>query len=118
MPTSRKTRSRAPAVLVMPARSKSKARRRFNQLSARFASVVEAVAKLGVNLPGIVPVKSAESQAIVQLHAPVGHIESGQRDGVVFGEGLSESQIECGVGRADNFRDTATPGSPLVKPEP
>jgi hypothetical protein len=38
---------------------------------------VEAVTEFPVDLPRIVPVKSAEGEAVVELHAAVGHINSG-----------------------------------------
>jgi hypothetical protein len=42
-----------------------------------FCLVVEAVAELGVDLAGIIPVKSAEGQAVIQLHAAVCDVQGG-----------------------------------------
>jgi hypothetical protein len=36
--------------------------------------VVKSPAKLSVNLPGLVPVKSPKGQAVVQLHPKIGYI--------------------------------------------
>ncbi len=47
---------------------------RFHLLKHSQPLVVKSVAKLGVNLPGIVPVKAAERQTVIQLHPAVGHI--------------------------------------------
>ena len=38
---------------------------------------VKPVTKLGINLPGVVPVKSPKRQAVIQLDPPVGHIQRG-----------------------------------------
>src|SRR5580658_4953029 len=60
-------------------------------------SIVEAIAKLSVNLTRIIPVKSAESQTVVQLHAAVGHVQRSHRNSVFLSEGLAESNIERGM---------------------
>ena len=36
--------------------------------------VMEAVAKFPIDLSGLVPVESAEGEAVIQLHAAVGHV--------------------------------------------
>src|SRR5271166_1357570 len=58
---------------------------------------MEAIAKLGVDFAWIVPMKSAEGDAIVQFHAAVGDIEAVQRNRVSFAEVFAERQIETGV---------------------
>ena len=55
-------------------------------ISLPAASVVEAIAKLHINLPWVVPVKSAKRQAVIQLHAAVGDVQSIQGNGVFLGE--------------------------------
>src|SRR5580693_8909477 len=50
------------------------------------ASVVEAIAKLYIQLPGVVPVKPAKCEAVIELHAAVGHVQGIQGNGVFFGE--------------------------------
>ena len=58
---------------------------------------MEAVTQLDINLPWVIPMESAECQAVVQLHAAVCHVEGGYRDGVFFSETFPERNIERGV---------------------
>jgi len=60
-------------------------------------SVVEAVTKLDINLPRVIPVEAAEGQAIVHFHAMVGHIERGYGNRVFFKKTFSQRNINHGV---------------------
>ena len=58
---------------------------------------MKAVAEFDVDLSRIVPVEAAESQAIVELDAAVGHVKGIQRSGETLPEILSQREIEGGV---------------------
>ncbi len=62
-----------------------------------FSSVVETVVNLYIDLPWFVPVKSAERQTVIELHAAVRHVQRGHGNGVFLSEALAESKINRGV---------------------
>ena len=64
--------------------------------------IMETIAKLQINLPWIVPVESAKSQAVIQLHAFIADVQRRQRQGVLLGESLADRQVYRGVGRQIN----------------
>ena len=79
---------------------------------------MEAVTKFDIDFPRIIPVESAERQAIVQLHATVCHIERGQGNGIFFSEVFPERKIERCLPRQISPWDIAQLGVPLWNPEP
>src|SRR5689334_13866704 len=60
---------------------------------------MEPISNLRIDLSRIVPVETAECQAVVQLDAPVGNIKGGHGRGKPFAEILAQREIEGGVSR-------------------
>src|SRR5882757_5732224 len=61
--------------------------------------VVEPISQLHVDFPWIVPVETAESLAVVEIHAPVGHVQRIYRYGEMLAKVFAEREIERGVSR-------------------
>src|ERR1035438_5035168 len=55
---------------------------------------MEAIAKFDVNFPWIVPVESAEGNAVIEFYAPVGNVDGIQRSGKALAKIFSEGKIE------------------------
>ena len=73
-------------------------------------SVVEAIAEFDVDFARIVPVESAESEAVVVLDAAVGYVQRGERGGESLAEVFAQREIEGGVLRQIIARDRAGRG--------
>src|SRR5271163_1441099 len=62
-------------------------------------SILESVAKLPIDEPRVVPMESAEGQAVIQLHAAISYIHGVNGNGVVLGKGFANREIESSVSR-------------------
>src|SRR6202034_4914351 len=60
-------------------------------------SVVKAIAQFDINFARVVPVISAEGEAVVVLGAAVGDIQRSERCGETLAEILADCKIEGGV---------------------
>src|ERR1017187_8504339 len=58
---------------------------------------MEAIAKFYINLSRIVPVETAEGDAVVEFDAAVGEVDGVQRSGEALAEIFAERKIEGGV---------------------
>ena len=58
---------------------------------------MEPVAKFNVHFTGVIPVKSAKGEAIVEFDATVGYVQGVERSGNIFAEFFAQGEIECGV---------------------
>ena len=56
--------------------------------------IIKPVANLPVNLPWIIPVKTAERQTVVQLNAAVCYIDRVRRNRKFFSERFTDGKIE------------------------
>jgi hypothetical protein len=65
---------------------------------------VEAVAQFPVNLPGIVVMKAAEGDAVMDEQAAIGDVERIERSREVFAETLAERQINRPMARQIEVR--------------
>src|SRR5208283_5085464 len=64
----------------------------------RTQSVMESPAKFPINLPRLVPVKSAKGQTVIQLYAEICHVQRGYGNSISpLGETFSHSEINGGV---------------------
>ena len=61
--------------------------------------VVKAVAEFDVDFAGIVPMESAEGDAVVEFDAAVGDVQRVQRRGEAFAEIFAQRQIKRSVPR-------------------
>ena len=55
---------------------------------------MEPIAKLHRDFPRVVPMKTPEGLAIVEIHPAVGHVQGEQRYGKSLAEILTEGEIE------------------------
>src|SRR5271167_1245825 len=61
---------------------------------------MESPAKFPINLPRLVPVKSAKGQTVIQLYAEICHVQRGYGNSIFpLGETFSHSEINGGVAR-------------------
>ena len=58
---------------------------------------MESIAKLSINLSWRIPVETAKSLAIVEIHSTIGHIQGVQRCGESIAEILAQGKIESCV---------------------
>ena len=60
---------------------------------------MEAITKFNINLAGVVPVESAEGDAVVEFDAAVGDVDGVKRGGKALAKILAERKIEGGMPR-------------------
>ena len=58
---------------------------------------MKTIAKLSIYLPGIVKVKAAEGETVVEQNAPVGHVDRVDTQRCALAKTLADSQIKRGV---------------------
>src|SRR5271155_6128179 len=63
----------------------------------RRASVMEAIAELHVDFPRIIEVESAKGEAVIEQHAPIRDVQSGQGHGVFLVERFASRNVKRGV---------------------
>ena len=81
---------------------------------------MKSPAEFDVDLPRIVEVESSKGQAVVEQHAAIRHIQSGQRDPVfvVLAKTLPQGNVERGVLGQIVPRILRVRQSRCVNPEP
>src|SRR5580700_10684813 len=84
----------------------------FSIISDIDSSVMEAVAKFGVNFARVVPVESAEGLAVVEQQVTVGDVKSVQRRGEAFAKILFQGKIKgCVLGEMSGAATVSEAGA-------
>src|SRR5882757_2613093 len=86
----------------MPTATTVIAPRKIVNLRSEFIArslVVEPISQLHGDFPWIVPVETAESLAVVEVYAAVGHVQRIYRCGEMLAKVFAERKVERGVPR-------------------